>query len=151
VLAAHELDPDAAENIVDALAEVPAYPDARPALDRLAEADVPAVVLTNGGAKQTKQLLERAGLDDRISRVFTTEEAKAYKPDPRPYRRVCEQLDLEPSQAVLVAAHGWDVAGALAAGYDAVWVDRLERCWPLPTDEPARRARDLVEAVSATG
>jgi FMN phosphatase YigB (HAD superfamily) len=46
----------------------------------------------------------------------------------------------------LVAAHGWDVLGARAAGLDAVWVDRVEHVWPFPSAEPAR-APDLERAV----
>jgi 2-haloacid dehalogenase len=71
--------------------------------------------------------------------VHTVEEVRAYKPD----RRVYELL---PSGATLVAAHGWDVAGARAAGYRAIWIDSSERVWPLPDGEPAR-ASGLAEAV----
>ena len=104
------------------------------------------MILTNSGAEQTQALLERAGLADLIGHVFTTAEVEAYKPHPRPYRHVCEQLGIEPRQAVLVAAHGWDVFGAKAAGLDAIWIDRIERCWPLPSGEP-QRAADLAEAA----
>jgi hypothetical protein len=46
----------------------------------------------------------------------------------------------------LIAAHGWDVAGARAAGLGAVWVSRLERRWPLPPPEPPA-APDLIGAA----
>jgi 2-haloacid dehalogenase len=144
-LAGQGIDPDEATQIVDALARVPAYPEARDALDAIDAAGLRAVVLTNGGAAQTKQLLAQAELE--VERVFTTEEVKAYKPDPRPYRHVCDELGIAPSDATLVAAHGWDVTGARAAGYDTIWIDRTEKCWPLPGDEPARRAPDLAAAA----
>jgi 2-haloacid dehalogenase len=147
-LAGHGLDPAHADEIVDALGEIPAYPEAGAALSRIAAAGLPLAVLTNGGASQTRTLLEKSGLNEHIRQVFTTEEVEAYKPDPRPYSYVCESLGIEPGQAVLVAAHAWDVAGAKSAGYDAVWIDRTERCWPLPTGEPARRAHDLEDAAS---
>jgi hypothetical protein len=47
----------------------------------------------------------------------------------------------------LIAAHAWDIVGAATAGLDAIWVDRLERRWPLPVGEPQRRAATLLEAV----
>jgi 2-haloacid dehalogenase len=147
-LASHDLDPAEADEIVDALAAVPPYPEARTALARIAEAGLPIAVLTNGGAAQTKALLERSGLAEHADHVFATEEVEAYKPDPRPYRHVCESLDVEAAQVVLVAAHAWDVLGARAAGYDAVWIDRTKRLWPFPGEGPARRAGDLVEAAA---
>jgi 2-haloacid dehalogenase len=147
-LASHGHDPARADGIVDALGDVPAYAEAGTALARIAAAGRPLVVLTNGGASQTKQLLEQSGLDAFVEEVFTTEEVEAYKPDPRPYRHVCESLGIEPEQAVLVAAHAWDVVGARSAGYEAIWIDRTERSWPLPGGEPARRAHDLEDAAA---
>lgn len=147
-LAGHGLDPASADEIVDALEEVPAYPEAGAALARIAAAGQPLAVLTNGGALQTRKLLARSGLDELVADVFTTEEVEAYKPDPRPYRYVCESLGIEPGQAVLVAAHAWDVVGARSAGYETVWIDRTERCWPLPSGEPVRRAHDLEDAAA---
>lgn len=147
-LASHGLDPAGADEIAAALDDLPAYPEAGAALGRIAEAGLPTVVLTNGGASQTRSLLERSGLDEHIEDVFTTEEVQAYKPDPRPYRYVCEALGIEPAQATLVAAHAWDVVGARAAGYEAIWIDRNERSWPLPSGEPERWARDLEAAAA---
>jgi 2-haloacid dehalogenase len=147
-LASHGLDSAGADEIVDALDRLPAYPEAAAALDRIAEAGLQTVVLTNGGGSQTKALLERAGLDAHVAVVFASEEVEAYKPHPRLYEYVCESLAIEPGQATLVSAHAWDVAGARSAGYEAIWIDRTERSWPLPSGEPERWARDLEAAAA---
>jgi FMN phosphatase YigB (HAD superfamily) len=60
--------------------------------------------------------------------VFGVDEVEAYKPDPRPYRLVLDEL----GEATLVAAHAWDCAGALRAGMSAVWVRSEEKTWPFP-------------------
>ena len=138
-----ELDPD---DVLPLLERLPPYPDARPAVGRLQEAGVAWTVLTNGGAEQTRALLEAAGLAERVWHVVSVEEVRAYKPHPAPYRRVLELLELPPEKVTLVAAHGWDVLGARAVGMAAVWVDRVEHCWPFPSPEPAR-APDLERAV----
>jgi 2-haloacid dehalogenase len=125
---------------LDALKELDPYPEAAEALDLVRGR---AFVLTNSGAGSTEQLLERAGLAGRIERVLSCDEVRRFKPHAAPYelaRRVAGD------DAVLVAAHGWDVVGARAAGMNAVWVDRNERVWPFPGPEP-RRAADLAEAV----
>src|SRR5206468_7688315 len=62
-------------------------------------------------------------LDDLVERVFGVDEVKAFKPDPRPYRLVLDEL----GDATLVAAHAWDVVGASRAGLRAVWVRSEER------------------------
>jgi 2-haloacid dehalogenase len=145
-LAQLEVDPEHADDVVQALGQLNVYPDASQAFDRLEEAGVTAVTLTNGGRQHTKKLLESAGLRSRVQRVLTVEEVHAYKPHPEPYRYVARTLDPPAESLTLIAAHGWDVVGARAAGLSAIWVDRLEHRWPFPTDPPPT-AHNLVEAV----
>ena len=106
------------------LKRLPAAPDAHEALKRAER----AFVLTNGGCDGGQRLLEHAGLSRLVERVFGVDEVKAYKPDPRPYRLVLDEL----GEATLVAAHAWDCAGALRAGMGAVWVRSEEKTWPFP-------------------
>jgi 2-haloacid dehalogenase len=126
------VDPELAKQ----LRELDPFPDAREALGAVDE----AWVLTNGGKGQTRALLERAGLDDLVAEVRSVEEVKAYKPHPDVYRML-------PRDSKLIAAHAWDVAGARAAGYDAVWVNRCDQPWPFPGIEADRVAPDLLVAV----
>jgi 2-haloacid dehalogenase len=132
-----ELDQD---DVLAQLQQLPPAPDARAALELAGR----AFVLTNGGRDGGENLLKAAGLDDLVERVFGVDEVKAYKPDPRPYRLVLDEL----GDARLVAAHAWDVVGAARAGMDAVWVNRDERAWPFPDEvAPHATAPGLVEAV----
>jgi 2-haloacid dehalogenase len=59
---------------------------------------------------------------------------------------VLDELEIAARDATLIAAHAWDVRGARAAGLDAIWIDRLERRWPLPVAESSRAA-SLAHAV----
>lgn len=135
------------EEALATFAELDAFPDAAGALDVLDRAAVPAVILTNGSAGNTRTLLERAGLQGRFAEVLTTEEVRAYKPHPAPYRLVGERLGLLPEQVVLVAAHDWDVMGAAGAGLRAILVGRGGG-WSLP-GSPPETAPDLVAAAEA--
>jgi 2-haloacid dehalogenase len=78
--------------------------------------------------------------------VITVTEVEAHKPHREPYRHTAPTLGVPPAALALIPAHGWDVVGARAAGLRAVWIDRMEKRWPFPTDEPPP-APDLVEAV----
>lgn len=141
-----ELDEGQVPGVLGTLGELDVYPDALVAFDRLEQAGVGAATLTNGGADHTRGLLRRAGLLDRVAEVVTVDEVEAYKPAAAPYLHAAERLRAELAELTLVAAHGWDVVGARAAGLGAVWVDRLERSWPFPTPEPPT-ASDLAQAV----
>jgi 2-haloacid dehalogenase len=147
LLAQLELDPAGGVSVAAAVADMEPHPDAAEALDRLAAAGVTAAVLTNGGAQTTARILARAGLADRVALVVSVEEVGAYKPDGRTYARACERLGAPAGEVTLVAAHGWDCAGARAAGMRAVWVRRMERHWPMP-GAPPPTADDLPGAVA---
>jgi FMN phosphatase YigB (HAD superfamily) len=54
--------------LAEAIASADPYDDAQEALDVLAEAGVPAHVLTNGGADATRELLRRGDLLERVGR-----------------------------------------------------------------------------------
>ena len=139
-----------AQAVAELLSSLPLYPDAREALELSRGRGDRVAVLSNGGRESTEKLLRGAGVRDLVDDVFGVDEVEAYKPDPRPYRLAVERLGGSPQEVVLVAAHAWDVLGALGAGLRAVWVDRGERVWPFPQAEPPGRAADLVAAVRAS-
>lgn len=123
------------------------YEDAAEALDRLAEAGIPAYVLTNGAAADTRELLRKSGLLARFADIFSVEDVRRYKPDPAPYAHAARGIGRPPEELVFVSAHGWDVVGARSAGFKTVWVDRNEREWMLPVPVPELRAHDLAGAA----
>src|SRR5438876_10793327 len=100
------------KEILDVLQRLPPHPDADAAFERLARAKVLIGVLTNGGEKQTRKLLERAGLDAHVAEIVSVEEVELYKPHPAVYRHAAERLGVEPRRITLIAAHAWDVVGA---------------------------------------
>jgi 2-haloacid dehalogenase len=131
------LDPELAER----LPELRPFDDARPALERVREASDQAWVLTNGGRDSTQALLERAGLAELVAEIRSVEEIERYKPQ-------AEVYELLPQDATLVAAHAWDVIGALATVRDAVWVNRERRAWPYARVRRHEEAPDLPAATS---
>jgi 2-haloacid dehalogenase len=147
VLAQLGLDPAPAAGIVAGLAELDPYEDVPAALERLAGAGVPALALTNGTAANTRRLLQRAGLERHLAGIVSVEAVGAYKPVPAVYERGAAELGLAPEQVTLVAAHAWDCFGARRAGMRDVWVQRLEREWPLPVQPSDAVAADVAGAV----
>ena len=135
------------QTVLDELKHLPAYPDARPAFASLDETGATIAVLTNGSEDSTRKLLEAAGLEDRVAEIVSAADVELYKPHPAVYRHAEERIGLDAKRTTLIAAHAWDVAGAKAAGWDAVWVDRLEREWPLPKGKPRKPAANLEAAV----
>lgn len=133
------LDPELAQG----LPKLDPYDEALTAVERVRTSGAEPWVLTNGGRDATQKLLDRAGMAGLVAEVRSAEEVERYKPHASVY-------ELLPADAILVAAHAWDVAGARATGRRAVWVDRLGGDWPLPGDPP-ERAPTLLEAARLAG
>lgn len=140
-------DDDAATHVLEAFEHLEPHPDVRPALERLAAADVPAVTLTNGHADTTRHLLDRADLGDLVARCFDVGEVGRWKPAAPAYQHCAQQCGVPVERVAMVAVHSWDIHGARRAGLVTGYASRLEG-QPVPLLEPAHvSGTDLVEVV----
>lgn len=125
------------------LRQVPAFPDAGPALVRLRDAGFQLAILTNSRQQAAEEALRQAGLRDYFARVLSAEMAQRYKPAPEVYRLAARELNVEPASLLLVAAHSWDTTGAIRAGCEAAFVQRPEQVLDPLAPRPRMIVRDL--------
>ncbi len=114
----------AKEAIVTPLLSLPPHADVKPGLTQLTEQGFKIVSLTNSSNNGVKTQFENAGLTEYFDNRYSIEDIKIYKPDLRAYAWALEQLNVKPEEALMVAAHGWDVAGAKAAGLQTAFIAR---------------------------
>jgi 2-haloacid dehalogenase len=91
---------------------------------RLRGTDLSVVALTNSVEAVAEAQLAHAGVRRLFDAVISADSVRKLKPAPEPYRAVAERFGVGTSQVRLVAAHAWDVSGALAAGCRAALVRR---------------------------
>jgi 2-haloacid dehalogenase len=144
-----DIDAHAVERIVGGMTSLPAHPEVPAALRRLHEAGVRQVALTNSPLPVARAQLEDAGLVEQFDDVLSADEVRELKPAPRPYRLVAERTGVEIGEVMLVAAHSWDVSGALAAGARAAFVARPGMVLSPLGDQPELIAGDLGELADA--
>ena len=82
------------------------------------------VALTNSTLPVPQAQLDHAGLRGYFDRVMSGDTVGRLKPAPEPYQAVAAAYDVPAADVRLVAAHSWDVSGALAAGCRAAFVAR---------------------------
>lgn len=145
-----ELDGWATAELATAMRELPAHPEAPAALRALRDRGHRLVALGNSPQATVDAQLENSGLALLLDAAYSAELAQALKPAAAPYRMVLEAEQAEPDQAVMVAAHDWDIAGAQSAGMRAVFISRPGARPPLPPwPEPDLIAADLAEAAGS--
>jgi 2-haloacid dehalogenase len=118
------LDPAGAEAIVAGMRRLPPHPEVRGALATLRGSGLAVAALTNSTLDVAEDQLVNAGLRDLFDDVFSADDVRRLKPAPEPYAAVAAKFEVPLGGVRLVAAHAWDISGALAAGCRAAFVAR---------------------------
>lgn len=144
-----ELEAEAAQEIVGAMRRLPPHPDVIPALDRLRDAGRTLISLTNSPLEVVEAQLSFAGIRDRFAHVVSADEVRRLKPAQEAYRHAAQRAGTNTGGLRLVAAHAWDIAGALAAGCAAAFVKRPGMVLDPEGTRPDIEGNDLNEVAEA--
>ena len=135
-----ELSQQKARDVVlTALRGLPAHPEVKDALTQLKESGYKMVSFTNSSNEGVKKQFESAGLTHFFEERLSIEDVGKFKPFTETYDWAAKKMGIQPEEAMLVAAHGWDVAGALWAGWRAAFIKR-----------PGKQAFPLAPATEIT-
>lgn len=138
-----QLDMDGAKKALAPIRSAPSHPDVPTALQDLSEKGYRMAVLTNSPREGMKAQLENAGIDTFFERKLSVEDIGIYKPNRHVYRWAARKLGVAPEDCLFIAGHGWDVAGARAAGMHTAFLSRAgQNLYPL-APEPTFNEPDL--------
>lgn len=110
--------------ILDTVRALPPHADVPDALDRLAATDIRLAALSNGTADVLQAQLAHAGLTAYFDVILSADAVRRLKPAPDPYHMAMDVLGVSACDMEFVAAHAWDVAGAMRVGCPATLVQR---------------------------
>lgn len=153
VMVAHSrdipLDSDTAKaTIKKHITALPAHGDVVQTLTALTELGIHLVALSNSSEQGLQAQLKFANLQHYFHHVLSVESIGTYKPHPQVYHWACRQVKVKNEDALMVAAHGWDVSGAKATGMKTVFVERPGKMmYPLGL-RPDYSVKDLTELVA---
>ena len=130
--------------VMEKLSQLELNQSAEAAFKLLTEAGYRIVALTNGSKSATDKLLERAGVQKYFSEVYSCDAIASTKPHQDVYKMV-ETDNL--NQTWLVAAHAWDIMGAIKVGMKTAFVTQLEKDYLDVYPQPQIMAENLLEAA----
>ena len=140
-----EVSEDDRQEILGGLRDLPPHPEVPESLDRLHDAGFRLATLTNSTQEVAEAQMQNAGLTDKFEQILSADTARRLKPAPAPYRMAARSLGVSDQGMRLIAAHAWDVAGALRAGCAAAFVARQP--FDLLVEEPDVAGTDLAEVA----
>ena len=147
------LDDEQRNLILGTMRTLPPHPDVIPALEILKDAGFRMAALTNSPPQLAEAQLTHAELTPFMERIMSVDAVQSLKPAARVYEYAAEQLGIKPAKMRLIAAHSWDVAGAMRAGCAAGFVARpgmvLEPLFPAP-DIIAADMISMAEKIIST-
>lgn len=146
-----ELSDTDAVDLVGGFRSLPAHPDVPVGLDRLGAAGFRLIALSNGSKTGIPAQLSNAGIIDRFELIVSVEEAGRFKPHRAPYEVALDRSEVAPGDALMVAAHDWDIIGARAAGIPGAFIRRPGVVWTVPHELPELTPADIAELASALG
>ncbi len=127
------------------LAQLPPHPEVEAGLSRLKEAGFRLYTLTNLAKATLDNHMKRTGLGTYFEETWTVDELQLYKPHPRTYGMVLSRLGLRPEETMMIAAHGWDLAGATQVGMQTAFISRRgQSLYPL-AGAPTLVSKDIAE------
>lgn len=116
---------------VDELTAYWCAPDLQPESRRfLADLSLPTCCVSNADTAHLNRAIDRHSLS--FTKVLTSEDVRAYKPDPRIFEQALEAMGAQPDEVLHVgdSLHS-DVAGAAKLGIDTAWICRDRRIYDI--------------------
>lgn len=139
---------DATMHLGRELRRLPPHDDVLPALRRLRDAGFRTAALSNNARSLLREQLHNAGISEWIDEIMSVDEAGALKPSPEVYQFALGRMASPAETTWMVAAHGWDIAGATRVGLRGAFVARPGQS-PDPFAPPEISGSDLNEVVEA--
>jgi len=144
-----DIDEKEKEAALATIKELPAYPDVTKGLNNLKENGFRLATLTNSAFTTLTAQLQYSKLTKYFEATFSIDSIRKYKPALETYQWAAEQLSVSPTDIIMVAAHGWDIAGALQAGMQTAFIERKgQSLYPLVA-KPQLFGKDLDEIATS--
>ena len=120
-------NPQILKFLFDGFKNLKANHDIKDSFKILKKHNIKIATLTNGPKKNSINLLKKNKLIELVNYQFSIEDIKIWKPNPEPYLFVSDQLNYNPNQIIMVAAHGWDINGAKNVGMKTGYIKSYEK------------------------
>ncbi|WP_281846895.1 haloacid dehalogenase type II [Olleya namhaensis] len=131
-------------SILGPIRSLPAYPEVKASLQKLKDADYKLVSFTNSSNKGVETQFKNSGLLNYFDERLSVEDIGKFKPHVDTYIWAARKMQIKPEECLLVAAHGWDIAGALWANWRGAFISRPgAQLYPL-AEKPEIIASDLA-------
>ena len=121
---AFNIDSSMRSELLDLYKVLSTFPEVKKVLNKLKEKNYKIAILSNGTPFLLNELVKSNNLENIFDNVFSIEEVKAYKPDPKVYDIPLKKYQIQKNDVAYLSANTWDVSAGGNFGFNSVWVNR---------------------------
>ena len=123
------------------------YPEVKGVLEDLKKKKFKLAILSNGTPDLLNELVESNKLNNLFDDLFSIEEVKIYKPDPRVYEIPIKKYKIKSDKITFLSANTWDVSGGGNFGYNSIWVNRNKSVFDSLDFQPKNEISNLTQLL----
>ena len=123
------------------------YPEVKGVLEDLKKKNFKLSILSNGTPDLLNELVENNKLNNLFDDLFSIEEVKIYKPDPRVYEIPIKKYKIKSDEITFLSANTWDVSGGGNFGYNSIWVNRHNSVFDILDFQPKNEISNLTQLL----
>ena len=121
---AFKIDSAMRNELLDLYKVLSTFPEVKEVLNKLKEKNYKLAILSNGTPFLLNELVKSNNLDNIFDDIFSIEEVKTYKPDPKVYNIPIKKYQIQKNEVAYLSANTWDVSAGGNYGFNPVWVNR---------------------------
>ena len=144
---AFSIDPKMKNELLNLYTTLSSYKEVPETLKILKEKKFKLAILSNGTPSLLNQLIKSNNLDNLFDDLFSIEDVKIYKPDPKVYDIPIKKYQIEKNEVAFLSANTWDVSGGGNYGFNSIWVNRNKNIFDKLDYTPNFEIRDLSKLI----
>ena len=121
---AFKIDSSMRNELLDLYKVLSTFPEVKEVLNKLKEKNYKLAILSNGTPFLLNELVKSNNLDNIFDDIFSIEEVKTYKPDPKVYNIPIKKYQIQKNEVAYLSANTWDVSAGGNYGFNPVWLNR---------------------------
>ena len=123
------------------------FPEVKEVLNKLKKKNYKLAILSNGTPFLLNELVKSNNLDNIFDNIFSIEEVKTYKPDPKVYNIPIKKYQIQKNEVAYLSANTWDVSAGGNYGFNSVWVNRNKNIFDKLDYLPKNEVKNLNQLL----
>ena len=145
---AFKIDSSMRNELLDLYKVLSTFPEVKEVLNKLKEKNYKLAILSNGTPFLLNELVKSNNLDNIFDDIFSIEEVKTYKPDPKVYNIPIKKYQIQKNEVAYLSANTWDVSAGGNYGFNPVWINRNNNIFDNLDFKPDYEIKNLKDISS---